>query len=326
MSKMKTLLVTGALVATAAVTVASGFQPKSTVTIFTDTGFVEVKTNKTIIEEILQDADIVVDEKTQRVFPGIDEELVTDYIAIKKAALVVLRVDGEEQEIITWAETIEDLLEEQKIELGGGDIVNMPLERSLKSGQQIQVVRVISKMETEEVKIPATNLYYYDSRLQAGSQRVQKQSKDGVRKITYKVTYNDGVEVDRKKIEEEVISQPVQGVIHQNTRELASRSSRDYAVVGVASYYGSKFHGRTTANGEVYNMNALTAAHRTLPFGTMVEVTYLRTGKSVTVRINDRGPFIAGRIIDLSEAAANQIGLRPYGIGDVRVRVIGIGR
>lgn len=322
MSKMKTLLITGTLVITAAVTVASGLGPKNTVTIFTDGGFVEVKTNKTIIEEILLEADLIIDKQTHKVYPTFDEKLVTDYIAIKKATTVVLKVDGQEHEIITWAETVQDLLEEQKIELSGGDIVNMPLDRTLKSGHDIKVVRIINKMVTEEESIPAFNSYYFDSKLQLGSQKVHQQSKDGTKKITYNVTYNDGVEVDRKKIEEVVVAQAVPGIIYQNTKELASRSSREYAVVGVASYYGAKFHGRNTASGEVYNMNALTAAHRTLPFGTIVEVTFMTTGRTVTVRINDRGPFIAGRIIDLSEAAAKQVGLRPYGIGEVRIRVV----
>ena len=91
---------------------------------------------------------------------------------------------------------------------------------------------------------------------------------------------------------------------------------------GVASYYGSRFHGRRTANGERFDMNAMTAAHKTLPFGTKVRVTNPRTGKSVTVRINDRGPFTRGREIDLSRAAATQIGLIARGHGTVELALI----
>lgn len=78
---------------------------------------------------------------------------------------------------------------------------------------------------------------------------------------------------------------------------------------GIASYYGRRFHGRRTANGERFNMRAMTAAHRTLPFGSLVRVTNPRNGQTVTVRINDRGPFIHGRTIDLSRAAAEKIGM-----------------
>lgn len=92
---------------------------------------------------------------------------------------------------------------------------------------------------------------------------------------------------------------------------------------GIASWYGGYFHGRTTANGEKYNMWSLTAAHKTLPFGTRVKVTNTRNGDSVVVRINDRGPFIAGRVIDLSKAAANEIGMG--GLAPVKLTVLGKG-
>lgn len=89
---------------------------------------------------------------------------------------------------------------------------------------------------------------------------------------------------------------------------------------GVASWYGEAFHGRSTANGERYDMHRLTAAHRTLPFGTVVEVRNLDNGRSVRVRINDRGPFVRGRIIDLSYAAAREIEM--IGPGTARVELV----
>ncbi len=89
---------------------------------------------------------------------------------------------------------------------------------------------------------------------------------------------------------------------------------------GVASYYGKEFHGRKTANGERFDMNAMTAAHRSLPFGTVVRVTNPKNGKSVRVRINDRGPFVAGRDIDLSYAAAKAIDL--LSVGPVKIEIL----
>lgn len=86
---------------------------------------------------------------------------------------------------------------------------------------------------------------------------------------------------------------------------------------GVASWYGERHHGRRTASGETFDMNALTAAHKTLPFGTRVRVQNPANGQSVVVRINDRGPFTPGRVIDLSRAAAERIGLLRVGVGDV---------
>lgn len=91
---------------------------------------------------------------------------------------------------------------------------------------------------------------------------------------------------------------------------------------GKASYYAHKFHGRTTASGEIYDENEMTAAHKTLPFGTMVRVTNLVNGNRVTVRINDRGPFVEGRIIDLSFRAAGQLDMIAAGVVPVRVEIL----
>src|SRR6185295_5258616 len=91
---------------------------------------------------------------------------------------------------------------------------------------------------------------------------------------------------------------------------------------GVASWYGVPYDGRRAASGEVYDMRQLTAAHRSLPFQTWVEVTNLSNGKQVDVRINDRGPFVKGRILDLSQAAAREIDMLRAGTARVRVKVI----
>jgi rare lipoprotein A len=94
------------------------------------------------------------------------------------------------------------------------------------------------------------------------------------------------------------------------------------AVVGKASWYGAFHHGKRTASGEVFDMHALTAAHRTLPLGTRVRVTHLRNGKSVEVRVNDRGPVIRGRIIDLSRGAAARLDAVDDGVFPVEVLVL----
>lgn len=93
--------------------------------------------------------------------------------------------------------------------------------------------------------------------------------------------------------------------------------------VGKASYYAQKYSGRQTASGETYDMYAMTAAHRDLPFGTPIRVTNLQNGRSVVVRVNDRGPFKPGRIVDVSLAAAEQLGLILNGTADVQVDVLG---
>ena len=93
---------------------------------------------------------------------------------------------------------------------------------------------------------------------------------------------------------------------------------------GIASWYGHPYHGRASASGEIYDMEKLTAAHRTLPFGTWVRVQDLDTHKAVDVRINDRGPFVDGRVIDLSHAAAREIAMIGPGTAHVRLEVISV--
>ncbi len=96
--------------------------------------------------------------------------------------------------------------------------------------------------------------------------------------------------------------------------------------VGIASWYGPKFHGKKTASGQVFDMYGKTAAHRTLPFGSVVRVTDLKTGRNTVVIINDRGPFVEGRIIDLSLGAAQEIGLDQAGLMKVKIEVLRLGK
>lgn len=95
-----------------------------------------------------------------------------------------------------------------------------------------------------------------------------------------------------------------------------------YDEVGIASWYGDDFHGKPTANGERFDMNALTAAHKTLPLPSMVQVTNLENGRNITLRVNDRGPFVGDRIIDLSRRSAQLLGFQAEGIAKVRVRIL----
>ncbi len=111
-----------------------------------------------------------------------------------------------------------------------------------------------------------------------------------------------------------------------NTRshDAARTVSPLYVETGKASWYGHPYHGRVAANGEIYDMEQLTAAHRTLPFDTWVHVTNLRNDKTVDVRITDRGPFVGDRVIDLSHAAAQQIELIGPGVAEVRLEIMSV--
>ncbi|BCD67992.1 rare lipoprotein A [Nitratiruptor sp. YY09-18] len=110
----------------------------------------------------------------------------------------------------------------------------------------------------------------------------------------------------------------VNGVVYHPTVVAVGSKQR-----GIASWYGPNFHGKKTSNGEIYDMYKHTAAHKTLPMNTMVKVTNLRNGKSTIVRINDRGPFVANRIIDLSYSAAKELGVVGAGTAPVELEVLG---
>jgi rare lipoprotein A len=101
------------------------------------------------------------------------------------------------------------------------------------------------------------------------------------------------------------------------------RDHQGYRERGIASWYGSEFHGLKTSNGEIYDMYGVSAAHKPLPMGTLVQVTHLGTGKQIEVRINDRGPFATGRIIDLSYGAARRLGTVEAGLAEVEVVAVG---
>lgn len=105
---------------------------------------------------------------------------------------------------------------------------------------------------------------------------------------------------------------------------LSSLSSENYPQYGNASWYGGKFHGRTTASGERFNKHEFTAAHKKLPFGTILRVTNLRNGKDVYVRINDRGPFIKGRVLDLSLASAEALHFNRRGVIRVKIEIVSL--
>lgn len=108
----------------------------------------------------------------------------------------------------------------------------------------------------------------------------------------------------------------------KEARSHKQQASQAKSMTGIASYYGGNFNGKRTASGEMFNKNAMTAAHRSLKFGTKLKVTNLRNGKTVLVRVNDRGPHVQGRIIDLSQAAAKKIGLAHAGTARVKLEVL----
>ena len=130
------------------------------------------------------------------------------------------------------------------------------------------------------------------------------------------VRYTSDNSVDEKVIEKTDTKENLSDNSGNNLEETGE------VINGYASFYHNKFHGRKTASGEIYDKDDFTAAHRSLPFGTKLLVRNLENNKTVVVRVNDRGPFVRGRVLDLSRAAAEEIGMVESGVAEVEIRVL----
>lgn len=134
--------------------------------------------------------------------------------------------------------------------------------------------------------------------------------------VGFTIATNDKVSSETAILTEEFVPVQEQSIINTSIIRYIDRGTMR------ASWYGPRFHGRLTANGEIYDQNALTAAHKSLRFGTILRVTNTRTNKSVIVRINDRGPYIPGRQIDLSKAAAKELDVISSGVKKLKIEEI----
>ncbi|MEW5919424.1 MAG: septal ring lytic transglycosylase RlpA family protein [Bacillota bacterium] len=232
---------------------------------------------------------------------------------------------NQDREIYTEAAAAHDaadLLQEQEFSSAPACIFASPYAPEQEEGTVLDL-----QVVTEE--IPFNTIRREDNTLDKGRILTLQEGRKGIRELVFRVVYAGGKEIYRELVTETVLTKPLDTVVAVGTKPrpqlpVASREKADfsYREEGIASWYGAEFQGSRTTSGELYNKHAFTAAHRTLPFNTLVKVTYLRTGKEVVVRINDRGPHVKGRIIDLSRAAAEEIGLKPHGVGKVRIEAV----
>ena len=133
------------------------------------------------------------------------------------------------------------------------------------------------------------------------------------------ITERSGDKIRRQTIAAKIELPAEEPSVIEKLNTVASNTVRKFSQTGVASWYGRQFHGRKTASGESYDMNALTAAHRTLPLNCYIRVTNNNNGKSVVVKVNDRGPFHGNRVVDLSYGAAKQLGITSQGTAKVSI-------
>jgi len=220
-------------------------------------------------------------------------------IIINRLNPVTIEVDGQKISCWTKADKVKDLLKERGINLSSRDLVEPSLETYLSRNMLIKIIRVSDNTISEVVDIPYEIEYIYDNNLPETEEQIVQAGICGQKEQLVNIILHNGYLCEKTVIYERIISLPQKAIIKKGTRQAYS---------GYATWYGPGFEGSHTASGELFNPCALTAAHRTLPFGTLVKVTNIHTGLSCIVRINDRGPY-SYHIIDLTRTAADAIGM-----------------
>jgi resuscitation-promoting factor RpfB len=256
-------------------------------------------------------------------------------VEVRQPVGVTVIVGGDQREVITNAATVGALLSRLGVAVGLLDRVAPDPDTELADDMTVQVQHVTVVDEHREEEIPAGTVEQADATMVRGQQREVRAGQPGLLAVHDQVVLVDGVEEQRTRVSETVLREPQPRVVAVGTAaprqastasqppppaaQPAPATSPGASQTGKASRYGSRFAGQRTASGEAYDPNQLTAAHRSLPFGTVVTVTSLSSGRSVQVRINDRGPYVEGRVIDLSRSAFEAIANPAKGVIDVRL-------
>ncbi|OEU35669.1 septal ring lytic transglycosylase RlpA family protein [Cutibacterium acnes] len=247
--------------------------------------------------------------------------------SMQTAKDVTVTIGGKTQKI-TAVGTVADALKAAKVEVDSSDAVNPGLGTPLSDGMKITLTMVDQKSQKRRVAVPFSTKKVEDSSLPKGEIKVITKGVNGINEETWTVVFKDGKKVSEKKVSSKVVNAPVTQVVKVGTKTASSSSpstrsssashrstasqSSDPVTSGttcLASTYGEGdgTAGGPTASGETFDPSAFTAASKTLPLGSTIRVMNVSNGRTVTVRINDRGPYVGGRCLDLSTAAMNAI-------------------
>ena len=247
--------------------------------------------------------------------------------SMQTAKDVTVTIGGKTQKI-TAVGTVADALKAAKVEVDSSDAVNPGLGTPLSDDMKITLTMVDQKSQKRRVAVPFSTKKVEDSSLPKGEIKVITKGVNGINEETWTVVFKDGKKVSEKKVSSKVVNAPVTQVVKVGTKTASSSSpstrsssashrstasqSSDPVTSGttcLASTYGEGdgTAGGPTASGETFDPSAFTAASKTLPLGSTIRVTNVSNGRTVTVRINDRGPYVGGRCLDLSTAAMNAI-------------------
>lgn len=238
------------------------------------------------------------------VHPPIDERLRPSMsLFVRNAVHAKVRVDGRLRDVVSSADSVKTLLAHSGISVGEHDYVFPAPDSEPRDGMWIRVVRVKRFEDTRNVRIPFEVITRRDPSMESGVRRVVQQGAEGLKVQRFAVVLEDGRRVSSTLLGERVVRPARNHIVKVGTREPTFKGG-GAAQEGIASWYAAE---------------GLIAAHRSLPMGTVVLVTNLENGKTVNVRIADRGPWVEGRVIDLSDDAFQR--LAPLGKGTIRVKV-----
>ncbi len=253
--------------------------------------------------DVLENAGISLRDD-DRVFPPREAQVYAyDIIHVEPLHVVHIQVDGEEQELQTYTDDLQHVLARHDISLDENDIVQPDNAEIIRNDMDIQIIRVEYREEVDEEKIAFDNIEKEDDEVSFRKRYTEQEGEYGIKQLTYRVAYHDGEEVDRELINTEITKDPVDEIIVQGTYVKLGESH-----TGACSWYAYT--------------GTLSAANPWLPMGSYVKVTNVDNGKSVIVQINDRGPFVAGRIIDLDKVAFQEIASLGAGVINVKMEEI----
>lgn len=238
------------------------------------------------------------------VYPSADSRLLPGTRVLwQPARSIRIMVDGNEHAVSTPAASVGEIIAGAGITLDDDDLVNPSREAATPEGARIVITRVEVHEETKETKVPFVTKTEEDNELSWRKKIVKQKGEDGVKTTTYRVSYHNGKEVNRKTLSTEVTKEPVTEIVTQGTYVKTGKAHR-----GAASWYAWT--------------GTFAAANPWLPKGSYVRVTNMDNGKSVIVVINDRGPFAPGRIIDLDKVAFEKIASLGAGVINVKMEEI----
>ncbi|MEA3323475.1 MAG: G5 domain-containing protein [Patescibacteria group bacterium] len=239
-----------------------------------------------------------------RIFPNRDKKVFSgDIITIDREKKLTVKVDGEEQVFETFGDKIAYVLDVNNVELDENDIIVPNGDTMISDDIEAEITRVEFKEELVTKKIPFETVLKKDDKVNFLKKYTDQEGKNGSKELVYKVAYHNGQEVDRKMEEERIIKEAVDEVVVQGTKVKLGKKHG-----GACSWYA--------------HTGTLSAANPWLPKGSYVKVTNKANGKSVIVQINDRGPFVAGRIVDLDKVAFQQIASLGAGVIDVKMEEV----